>query len=105
MAGVVHTVAIPITLPHRKKGLHLYLVHIYRKSSSVFCSLKLCMWPYTLNQMHKWYYNNGADCLKYIVEVRKIKTRYVSKNWEVDMTQFSVLPLDKGTNHPASNSD
>lgn len=45
--------------------------------------------------MHKWYYNNGVDCLKDIVKVREIKNRYVSINCEVDMTQFLALPLDK----------
>lgn len=45
--------------------------------------------------MHKWYYDSGVDCLKYIVKVREIKTIYVSINGEVDMAQFLALPLDK----------
>jgi len=93
--GVVHTVAIPVTLPQRKKGLHLHMVHKYIKSSSVFCSLKLCTCPYILNRMHTWYYNSRVDCLKYIVKVRELKNRYISINCEVDMTQFLALPLDK----------
>lgn len=90
MAGVVHTVAIPITYPHRKKDSHIYV-----KSLSVFCSLKLCMCPYIINQMHKLYYNNGVDCLKCRAKVSEIKNRYVSVNCEVDMTQFLPHPLDK----------
>lgn len=90
MAGVVHTVAIPITYPHRKKDSHIYI-----KSLSVFCSLKLCTCPYILNRMHKLYYNSGVDCLKYRAKVSEIKNRYVSINCEVDMTQFLPHPLDK----------
>lgn len=55
-------------VPTLATRLHFHTAHVEIKSSPILCSVKLCMCASALNQVHKWYYDSGIDCLRYIVK-------------------------------------